>query len=91
MRDDYDLGWRQRAANLWDPDTTIVARPSDARPLSIFGGLLSIVPRVVCVLRNHRRGVLSIDDGRIIEVRNTTLALRCRFCGSLSPGWTMHQ
>jgi hypothetical protein len=89
MNEDTDFRWRQRAARSWDISMSVKQTPGEARPLSIFRGSLSIVPRVVCALRDHHRGILSIEDGRIIEIRGTILTLRCRFCGHVSAGWQL--
>lgn len=90
MKDeDFDLGWRRRAATAWGGHNSWwqPQEPINLRPLSIFGGLLSIVPRIVCLVRDHHRGIRHVEDGRIIEVRGSSLYLRCRFCGEISPGW----
>ena len=80
--EDYDLGWRQQARAAWTREPAPAARS-----LSMVDRVLSMFPRLVCYVRDHKRGVLRIEDGRIIEVSRSTLYLRCRFCGELSPGW----
>lgn len=88
--EDFDLGWRKRAASAWRVGHTMMRPQLEARPLSIFGGVLSIVPRAVCFVRDHHRGILRIEDGRILEIRGSVYSLRCRFCGAISPGWKTH-
>jgi hypothetical protein len=86
---DYDLGWRRSAARAWTTSGTSAfdrdMKPS--RTLSIFDRIVSLVPRLLCYVRDHKRGIVSIEDGRIMEIRGPTMYLRCRFCGNISPGW----